>query len=181
MGSKPTYYWDACIFYEWLGNEAVTAAKRDGVKEIIGANDKKENLIVTSVISHLEILPRKLGEKDVSDEQDYLALFDGEHFHEIELNANIIQRAREIRDYYYSPLADGKYKMMDLGDCIHLATATINRVDEFHTRDSDRKGRKVPLLKLYEISNTPKVCGKYELKITSPEAEQGALDYDPKP
>lgn len=71
--------------------------------------------------------------------------------------------------------------MMDLGDCIHLATATINRVDEFHTRDSDRKGRKVPLLKLYEISNTPKVCGKYELKITSPEAEQGALDYDPKP
>lgn len=90
MGPKPTYYWDACIFYEWLGNETVTAAKRDGVKEILGANDKKENLIVTSVISHLEVLPRKLGEKNVSDEQDYLALFDGENFHEIELNANII-------------------------------------------------------------------------------------------
>ena len=133
-------------------------------------------LLVTSVVSHLEALPRKLGEKDASDEEDYLSLFDGVHFHEIELNANIILRAREIRDYYYSPLsADSTYKMMDLGDCIHLETATINGVDEFHTRNTD-KGGKVPLLKLYEISGTSKVCGKYDLKIVSPEAEQSRLD-----
>jgi predicted nucleic acid-binding protein len=182
MGSKPTYYWDACIFYEWLGKESVTAAKKDGVQEILDANDEKENLIVTSVISHLEVLPRKLDEKNASDEHDYLSLFDGEHFHEIELNANIILRAREIRDYYYSPLAaEGGYKMMDLGDCIHLATATINGVDEFHTRDNDRKGGKVPLLKLYEMSDTPKICGKYDLTIRSPEASQGKLPYDQEP
>lgn len=177
MGSKPVYYWDACIFYEWLGKEPVTASKRDGVQEILAANEKKENLVVTSVITHLEVLPRKLGEKDASDEADYLALFDGVHFHEIELNANIILRAREIRDYYYSPLStDGGYKMMDLGDCLHLAVATVNGVDEFHTRDNDRKGGKVPLLKLYDVSGNPKVCGKYDLKIVSPEAEQGRLE-----
>lgn len=177
MGSKPTYYWDACIFYEWLGKEPVAAVKKDGIQEILTENEKKQNLIATSVISHLEVLPRKLGEKDASDEEDYLALFDGVHFHEIELNANIILRAREIRDYYYSPLsADGTYKMMDLGDCLHLATATINGVDEFHTRDNDKKGGKVPLLKLYEISGSPKVCGKYDLKIVSPEADQSRLD-----
>ena len=132
---------------------------------------------MTSVITHLEVLPRKIGEKDSSAEEDYLALFDAVHFHEIELNANIILRAREIRDYYYSPLsADGGYKMMDLGDCLHLATATLNGVDEFHTRDKDKKGGKVPLLKLYEVSGTPKICGKNDLKIVSPEAEQGRLD-----
>lgn len=175
MASKVTYYWDACIFYEWLGKEPVTAAKKDGLQEILDANDRSENLIVTSSITHLEVLPRKLGEKDASDEEDYLALFDAVHFHEIELNANIILRAREIRDYYYSPLAHGAYKMMDLGDCLHLATASLNGVDEFHTRDKDKKGSKVPLLKLYEISGNPKLCGKYDLKIVSPEAAQGRL------
>ena len=177
MVSKATFYWDACIFYEWLGKEAVSASKKDGIQEILDANEKGENIIVTSVITHLEVLPRKIGEKDSSAEEDYLALFDAVHFHEIELNANIILRAREIRDYYYSPLsADGGYKMMDLGDCLHLATATLNGVDEFHTRDKDKKGGKVPLLKLYEVSGTPKICGKYDLKIVSPEAEQGRLD-----
>lgn len=179
MASKPIYYWDACLFYEWLCNESVTAAKKDGVKELLDANEGKENLIVTSVITHLEVLPRKLDGKGVTDEGDYLALFDGQHFHEIELNANIILRAREIRDFYYSPLApDRTYKMMDLGDCLHLATATINGVDEFHTRDCDRKGSKVPLLKLYEMSGTDKVCGKYDLVIKSPEASQARLQYD---
>lgn len=176
MASKPTYYWDACLFYEWLGNEPVSAAKKDGLQEILNENDKSENLIITSSITHLEVLPRKLGEKGASDEDDYLSLFDSVHFHEIELNANIILRAREIRDYYYSPLADGAYKMMDLGDCLHLATASVNGAHEFHTRDKDKKGGKVPLLELYEMSGNPKLCGKYDLKIRSPEAQQGNLD-----
>lgn len=175
MASKPIYYWDACIFYEWLGKEDVTPAKRDGLQEILDANDQNNNLIVTSSITHLEVLPRKLGEKEASDEADYLALFDGVHFHEVELNANIILRAREIRDYYYSPFKDGAYKMMDLGDCLHLATASLNGVAEFHTRDKDTKGSKVPLLKLYEISGNAKLCGKYDLTIRSPEAAQGRL------
>ncbi|RYZ78743.1 MAG: type II toxin-antitoxin system VapC family toxin [Proteobacteria bacterium] len=174
MAAKPTYYWDACLFYEWLGNESVSAGKRDGLKEILNENEQKENLIITSSITHLEVLPRKLGEKGASDEEDYLALFDGIHFHEIELNANIILRAREIRDFYFSPLAEG-YKMMDLGDCLHLATASLIGADEFHTRDKDKKGSKVPLLDLYEISRNPKLCGKYDLKILSPEAQQGDL------
>jgi predicted nucleic acid-binding protein len=179
MANKPVYYWDACIFYEWLGQEAVDSAKKDAIQDILEENEKKENLIITSVISHLEVLPRKLGEKGAANEEDYLALFDAVHFHEIEISTNIILRAREIRDFYYSPLvADGGYKMMDLGDCIHLATASIHGVDEFHTRDSDKKGSKVPLLKLYEVSDNPKLCGKYDLKIISPEAAQSRLGFD---
>lgn len=175
MAAKPTYYWDACLFYEWLGKESVAVARRDGLKEILDSNEKKENLIVTSSITHLEVLPRKLGQKGASDEQDYMALFDSVHFHEIEVDGNIILRAREIRDYYYSPLADGAYKMMDLGDCLHLATASIYGAIEFHTRDKDKKGSKVPLLDLYKVSGNPRLCGKYDLKICSPEAQQGSL------
>lgn len=179
MMSKTAYYWDACIFYEWLGKESVSATKKEAIDEILAANEKKENLITTSVITHLEVLPRKLDEKGAADEQDYLSLFDATHFHEIEINTNIIMRAREIRDFYYSPLAEGSgYKMMDLGDCIHLATASINGVAEFHTRDSSRKGAKVPLLKLYELSGVSKLCGKYDLKILSPEASQPRFDYE---
>lgn len=179
MANKPTYYWDACIFYEWLGKEPVDAAKKDAIQDILDANEKQENLIITSVASHLEVLPRKLGEKGAADEEDYLALFDAVHFHEIEISTNIILRAREIRDFYYSPLSgESGYKMMDLGDCIHLATASIHAADEFHTRDCDKKGNKVPLLKLYEITGNPRLCGKYDLKIISPEAAQTRLGFD---
>ena len=162
------------MFYEWLGKEEIAPLKKAAVEELLQENNRAENLITTSVITHLEVLPEKMSEKGASDEDDYLALFDGKHFHEIELNTNIIKRAREIRDHYYRPqTAESNYKMMDLGDCIHLATASINAATEFHTRDNDKKGGKVPLLKLYEMYDEDKLCGRYELKIASPEADQG--------
>ncbi len=181
MAAKPIYYWDACLFYEWLGEAATTpAARRAKVREITEENERGENVIATSVITHLEVLPEKLTEKDVSDEEDYLSLFDGEHFFEIELNQNIVRRAREIRDYYYRPQkADSGHKMMDLGDAIHLATASINGVTEFHTRDNDDRKAKVPLLTLYEKHGETKLCGKYELKIVSPESDSpGLFEHD---
>lgn len=55
MADKPTFYWDACMFYEVLGNEQVDAQKRAKTDEILAENEKKENLIITSVVSHLEV------------------------------------------------------------------------------------------------------------------------------
>mgnify|MGYP001113634112 CR=1 FL=1 len=165
------------MFYEHLGDEPVTATKKAAVQEILQANEKGENLIVTSAVTHLEVLPTKLDGKGAADDADYLALFDGSHFVDVELGANIALLAREIRDFYYVPadaLGQGG-KMMDLGDSIHLATAIIHKVDEFHTRDNDKKGQKVPLLTLNSISPEGKVCGKYDLKIVSPESDQGDL------
>jgi len=165
------------MFYEVVGNELVEQAKQDAVKEILSENRSGTNIIVTSVIAHLEVLPAKLSEKGASDEADYLALFDAEHFAEIELNTNIILRAREIRDYYYVPPdSNGQgHRMMDVGDAIHLATATVQNIPEFHTRDNKKKKGNVPLLDLYKNQTVPKVCGKYDLKILSPEAAQGSL------
>lgn len=179
MADKPTIlYWDACMFYEVLGDEPVSAQKKSAVTDILAANEKGENYIITSVITHLEVLPTKLEHKGVNDEADYLAQFDAKKIGDIEISANILLRAREIRDFYYKPAgADGKgAKMMDLGDSIHLATASIYGAAAFHTRDDDHKGVKVSLLKLYEASGTQKLCGKYNLKIESPENPQGSLD-----
>lgn len=141
MSKKPTIYWDACIFYELLGNEDVDSKKKNAIQEILNTNDKEENYIITSVITHLEVLPAKLDEKGANDEEEYLALFDAKKFGEVEINTNIILLAREIRNFYYAPPdADGKnVKIMDLGDSIHLATAIIHKVDEFHTRDNSAK------------------------------------------
>ena len=177
MTDKPVYYWDACLFYEVVGNESPPAAQKTAVDEILAANEKKENIIVTSVISHLEVLPNKLTAKGV-DEQDYLALFDAEHFVEVQIDTNILLRAREIRNFYSTPPdATGQNsKWMDLGDAIHLATASILGVAAFHTRDKSKKGNKVPLIGLYALAGHDKLCGKFDLTILSPESEQSALD-----
>lgn len=173
MQAKPTYYWDACIFYEWLGKELLESAKKTAIDELLVENEAGKNLIVTSVITHLEVLPDKLEAKGASDEADYLALFDGEKFHEVEITTNILLRAREIRDHYYRPQSEeSQFRMMDLGDCIHLATASIHKADEFHTRDNGKKRGKIPLIDLYEMYDETKLCGKYDLKIISPESDQ---------
>lgn len=166
------------MFYEVLAKEKVSAELKAGADEILKSNEDGENIIVTSVITHLEVLPSKLQGKGVEDQADYLALFDAEKFSAIELNTNIILRAREIRDFYYIPPDEhgAGGKMMDLGDAIHLATASIHGANEFHTRDNDKKGSKIPLLSLYQISGHQRLCGKYELKIISPSADQGILD-----
>lgn len=178
MADKPKIYWDACLFYEVLGDEKVTPTKRAAVEEILIANLNNENLIVTSVITHLEVLPAKLEGKKADAAAKYMKLFDGKRYLDVEISANILMRARDIRDFYFKPadLSGHGGKMMDLGDAIHLATATIYGAGEFHTRDADDKGSKIPLLKLYEYSGVPKVCGKWDLKIESPDAKQGALN-----
>jgi hypothetical protein len=94
----------------------------------------------------------------------------------VEADRNVIILAREIRDYYYKPADDdGKYRIVSMGDAIHLATAIIHQVAELHTRDGNRKGGNVPLLGLEQSSPGSKICGKYELKILSPIANEGRL------
>lgn len=177
MPDKRKVYWDSCLFYEYLGNEDVSARWKAGLQKVLGENKKGENVILTSVVAHLEVLPEKLETKKPGAEAAYLALFDAKRFVEVEVSTNIIMRAREIRDFYYRP-AD-QYgvgaKMMDAGDAIHLATATIHQADVFHTRDNCNKRGNVPLLTMKEMFGVDRVCGKYSLEIISPEEDQGDL------
>ena len=163
------------MFFEWLGDEPTERVMKDGLNEVLDENDAGENIIVTSVVTDLELVPEKLELKKEGAVEIYNALFDSVRFHSVEISKNILTLAREIRDYYY--IAADEYgrggKMMDLGDAIHLATAIIMGCEEFHTRDMNSKGAKVPLVGL-GVGNG--VCGKYKLNIVSPIANQGALD-----
>ncbi|MCJ2053922.1 type II toxin-antitoxin system VapC family toxin [Methylobacterium sp. J-070] len=171
------YYWDACMFYEVLSDQNVKAEHRAAVDEILARNKKKENLIITSVVTHIEVLPKKVSATDAEKEAKYLAMFDGTRIIDVELGRNVATLAREIRDFYYKSAEEneGQYKMMDANDAVHLATAYIYKAVEFHTRDNDSKKAKVPLVDLYKYSGISKICNKYELVIVSPETAQGYL------
>jgi predicted nucleic acid-binding protein len=182
--NQPTFYWDACIFYEVLGDEPVSPEKKAAIDEFLQLNKDGKNLVITSIITHLEVVPKKLAEKDKAAERKYLGLFDGKRFLDMEISRNVLMRAREIRDFYYRPAsikAGTKAKIMDSADAVHLATASIYGVVDFHTRDDDDKGSKIPLVSLYKWSGIGKLCGKYPLSIVSPEHDQKVLALGKKP
>lgn len=174
---KPIYYWDSCIFFEWLNEEeSATQSQRSAISRILADNEDRKNLIITSSITHLEVLPDKLNSEDAYKEEQYFSIFDGKRFLVLEIGENVIRLAREIRNYYYRPAtADDSHKIMDLGDSIHLAAAVINGANEFHTRDNSKKGSKIPLVTLYEWSGEDKLIGKFPLTILSPEDDQADL------
>jgi predicted nucleic acid-binding protein len=177
MSSKPANYWDACLFYEVLGDEPVSAEKKAAIQEILEANKRGDNIIITSVVTHLEVIPSKLNAKMADGERKYRAMFDGVHFIDYEINRNILMRAREIKDFYFRAGAPGQpNKVMDSADAVHLATATIYGVVEFHTRDDQDHGPKIPLVSLYKWSGIDKICGKYPLVIKSPEQAQRVMN-----
>lgn len=43
--AEPTYYWDACMFYEVLSDEPVVLKKRTAIQEILEENKASENVI----------------------------------------------------------------------------------------------------------------------------------------
>lgn len=174
MDALDLFYWDSCLFYEHLKGEAVSIDKKIAVGEILLDNKDKRNRICTSVITHAEILPKKLGPEA---EEKYWSMFGSMYFFDIEISRQILELAREIKDFYYVPHdATDKTvgKMMSTGDAFQLATAIAHDVTEFHTRDGKRKGGNVSLLGLGGAEG--KVCGLYPLKITSPSTAQGNLD-----
>ena len=161
------------MFCEWLKDEDAPPFRKRAMQRLVRENDQKRNLIVTSVATHIELIPDRLPS---GMDRRYTSQFDGDRMVDCEITHNVVLRAREIRNHYFRPATDeGSAKIMDLGDSIHLATATILGVTQFHTRDNSRKKGKVPLVSLYEWSGDTKICGKYELDIISPEDSQTDL------
>lgn len=158
------------MFYEWLKEEPSTPHRKRALNRILQENESGNNVIITSTITHIEVLPDKLP---ALKERAYFSNFDSEKIIEYNMDVNVVRLAREIRNFYYREKTDKQpFKMMDAGDSIHLATAIIAGVDEFHTRDNEDKGSKVPLLSLYAWSGVDHVMGRYPLAIVSPEDDQ---------
>lgn len=165
------FYWDACIFYEHLKDEPVEPVKKQAIEQLLVDNEAKRNRICTSVITHTEILPKKLVEAEA--EADYWGLFGSTYFYDIAIDRSVILLSRKIRDFYFEPpKGEAAAKVMSTPDSIHLATAIIHEAPVFHTRDGKRKGGNVPLIGLEGRSPAGKICGEYALRIISPVVDQ---------
>jgi hypothetical protein len=59
-GSSPVYYWDACLFLAWIKDEERPSGEMDGVREIIELSKKRDAIIMTSVLTSVEVLAAKI-------------------------------------------------------------------------------------------------------------------------
>src|SRR5689334_8380015 len=122
----PSYYWDACIYLEYLRGEPVPVEQRQAIERLLRENKDKKNRIYTSAITHLEVLPKKLTKDDAAKEAEYMNMFGSMFFFDVAVDGQAIQLAREIKDFYFDegdPKTGKSYRMMSTGDAIHLATA----------------------------------------------------------
>ena len=192
-------YWDTCLFYEYFGGETEGRSPEQlaGARGVMREVEQGKLTIVTSLLTQLEVVPTKLDEKRAGANQQFLASFDRVRMIAVEVSPNIIARAREIRDFYYEPGtpeerdASGRVtspmkapRYMDIGDCVHVASASLYNIPTLHTRDGTRKNERrkrsnVSLIEVGQKSNGL-ICDKWSLQICEPQPVEAHLFDDPR-
>src|ERR671930_444531 len=123
---KKLYYWDTSCFIEWLlGGKDYPADALAGLEYIAIEINNNRSLLCTSVITNTEILQGKFTKEQADRLENF---FKRRNVSLVSIDNKISQRASYIRNYYNE--RDIKIKTPD---SIHLATALIYKVDEFHT------------------------------------------------
>jgi predicted nucleic acid-binding protein len=152
-GTNPLYYWDTCLFLALLKDEQRNSGEMDGVREVIDRSKKRDCIIMTSVLTNVEILqstiPAGVGTM-------YHGLM--KRLTRIGIDTKVAQLAHDIRDQLTKDSRNIKTP-----DALHLATAILNRADQFHTFDE----------KLIALSGN--VAG-HKLAICKPVAKNPQLD-----
>ena len=167
-GSRPLYYWDACLFLAWIKDEERPIGEMDGVREIIELSKKRDAVIMTSVLTTVEVLAAKIPAGMDTLFQQLMRRVE-----RVGIDTKIVTLAHDIRNHY-TKIGDGK--TVATPDAIHLATAILYRATEFHTFDKDGSRRSLGLIPL-----SGNVAGS-KLTICKPEAKRPQLDLrKPKP
>jgi predicted nucleic acid-binding protein len=137
----------------------------DGVREVIERVKRRDAKIITSVLTVTEVLDSKLpaGMK---------TLIDGlmKRVNRVGMDIKIARMAHDLRDYYIQRSAEFGGKTVAVPDAIHLATAILCRVTEFHTFDGGGMGKSLGLLPLSGD------VGGHRLTICKPKARNPQLD-----
>jgi len=163
-GAEPVYYWDTCLFLAWIKDEQRKSGEMDGVRELIARQKRREVKIVTSVLTSVEVLSGKIP-------AGMDTLFNGlmKRIHRLGMDTKVAAVAHDLRNYYSTRPNEFDGKTLSTPDAIHLATAVIYRVTEFHTFDSGNS-RSLGLLPLSGD------VGGNRLTICKPEAKSPQLD-----
>jgi predicted nucleic acid-binding protein len=125
--TSPKYYWDTSIFLAWLMNEKRAPGEMEGLAEVAALFDRREAVLVTSVLAKTEVLESSL---DATGRALFDDIFKRSNIVLCDVTEPISDLAREIRDH-------GKLSGRNIKtpDATHLATAIIYRVDAMHTFD----------------------------------------------
>jgi len=168
-GSNPIYYWDTCLFLSWIKDEQRPSDEMSGVREFIEKAKRREITIMTSVITHSELLQSHLP-------AGMERLFTGflRRIQNKGVDIKIARLAHDLRDYYVQRKDENNDKTLSTPDALHLATAILYRANEFHTFDR-RNGRQT--LGLLPLSGN---VGGHKLTICKPEARSPELDLKPQ-
>lgn len=165
---RPLVYWDACILIALLTDEDRPDGEMEGVYSWAERIDREEAVLVVSSLNRLEVLPTHLSSAQEEVFQNFLKR---SNVMEVEMGARVIEKARELMDFYQQ-LKPESGKILCRDDAIHLATAILYEVEEFHTFDEVGKGRCLGLIPL-----SGNVAG-HPLKILKPAVEQYTFDLD---
>lgn len=135
MVDIPKYYWDACIWIEFI-----TQSRPERVKQCMHVIDLAENgaaQIWTSAFTLAEVWKRKCDGDNVQLQQDKDRSFENyiekEFITKVSVDADVGNLARRLLR-----------KFPTLGkpqDAIHVATCLLNNLDELHTFDEDHLTR----------------------------------------
>lgn len=143
---KPIVYWDACVFLSWIKNENRPNNEMDGVNAVAQKIDKDHVILLTSDITIGEILDSTL---DDNARQKLKDIFKRRNCRSVAADRRVNSLASEIRDYYQQRKDIDLLPTLMLPDAIHLATAILYSVTEFHTFDAnDGRNKKRAILPL---------------------------------
>ena len=167
-GTRRKYYWDACVWIAWLSAERAYAEYLSNMEEYAAQADAGKIILVTSSLTRGEILETRIGDEAAINFRDFLKR---PNVVEASADPRVTSLAGELRDYYLGQMRAGaSEKTLAVPDAVHLATAILYGVDQFHTFDDGKKGKHLGLLGL---SGT--VAAKHSLVICKPQPTQGRL------
>ncbi len=164
-GGDPVYYWDTCLFLAWIKDEDRKSGEMAGVREVIERFKRREVKIVTSVLTGVEVLQCKMP---VGMDTLFAGMM--KRITKLGVDSKVASVAHDLRDYYSSRPKEFDNKTLSTPDAIHLATAILYRVTEFHTFDNDGSGKSLGLIPL--SGNV----GGNKLTICKPQARNPQLD-----
>lgn len=157
--SNNVYYWDACIFISYYKGEEINENKtfQDGLINIVNEVSNNKASIITSSLIFSEVLRATFSSLDIYNR--FSKLFSNPNYMTYDVDTAISKQAAKIREVYQN---------IKTPDAIHLATAIIHKVTEFHTFDGMGKNKGL----LDYASNFKK---DYNLVIKIPSVPVGSL------
>jgi predicted nucleic acid-binding protein len=124
------FYWDACV---WIGLINQEADKLALCENVIALAVAKEIEIWTSTLSLAEVFKKKCAGTQigiaVASDEAFESFLSQDYVGRVQVDSDVGLLARRLLRTY-SQLAKP-------ADAIHLATALLNNVDEFHTFDGE--------------------------------------------